>query len=60
MTANEHIRIGNNSHEKGKISIYFDSLLTNQNSIDEKIKCRLIQEIHAIIQSMTSCNQFVN
>ena len=33
MIANEHIRIGNNSHEKEKSFKYLGSLVTNQNSI---------------------------
>ena len=41
MIANEHIKIGSNSYEKVKSFKYFDSLLTNQNSIQEEIKCRL-------------------
>ena len=38
---NEHIRIGSNSYEKVKNVKYLRSLLTNQNSIQEEIKCRL-------------------
>jgi len=41
MIANEHIKIGSNSYEKVKIFKYLDSLLTNQNSIQAEIKCRL-------------------
>jgi hypothetical protein len=41
MVANEHIKIGNNAYENVKTFIYLGSLLTNQNSIHEKIKCRL-------------------
>ena len=42
MIANEHIRIdGRNSYEKVKAFKYLGSLLTNQNSIQEEIKCRL-------------------
>ena len=37
---NEHIRIGCNSYEKVK-TLYLGSLVTNQNSIQEEIKCRL-------------------
>ena len=39
MIANEHI--GSNSYEKVKTFKYLDSLLTNQNYIQEEIKCRL-------------------
>ena len=38
---NEHIKIGSNSYEKVKTFKYLGSLLTNQNSIQEEIKCRL-------------------
>ena len=38
MIANEHIKIGSNSYEKVKT---FKYLLTNQNSIQEEIKCSL-------------------
>ena len=36
MIANEHIRLGSNSNEKVKTF-----KVTNQNSIQEEIKCRL-------------------
>ena len=36
-----HIKIGSNSYEKMKTFKYLDSLLTNQTSIQEEIKCRL-------------------
>jgi hypothetical protein len=35
------IMLGTNSYEKVKTFKYLDSLLTNQNSIQEEIKCRL-------------------
>ena len=41
MIANSHIKIGCNSYEKLKIFKYLGSLLTNQNSIQDEIKCRL-------------------
>ena len=41
MIANEHIKIGSNSYEKVKTFKYLGCLLTNQNSIQEEIKCRL-------------------
>ena len=41
MTANENIRIGNNSYEKVKNFKYSGSLVTNQNSIQDEIQCRL-------------------
>ena len=40
MTANAHIKIGSNSYEKVKTFKYLGSLLTNQNFIQEEIKCR--------------------
>jgi len=39
MMANEHITVGSNA--KMKIFKYLGSLLTNENFIQEKIKCRL-------------------
>jgi len=44
MIANEHIKTDSNSYEKVKSFKYFGSLLTNQNSIQEEIKCRLKAE----------------
>jgi hypothetical protein len=41
MIANAHINIGSNSYEKVITFKYLGSLLTNQNSIQEEIKCRL-------------------
>ena len=41
MIANVHIKIGNNSYEKVKTFEYLGSLLTNQNSIQEEINCKL-------------------
>ena len=41
IVANEHITVGSNSYEKVKSFKYLSSLLTNQNSIHEEIKCRL-------------------
>jgi hypothetical protein len=41
MIAYEHIRRGSNSYEKVKIFIHLGFLVTNQNSIQEKIKCTL-------------------
>ena len=41
MIANVHIRIGSNSYEKVKTFKYLVSLVTNQNSIQEEIKCGL-------------------
>ena len=38
MIENKHIRISNNSYEK-KNEIYLSSLVTNQNSIQDVIKC---------------------
>ena len=39
IIANEHIKIGSNSYEK--VEKYLRPLVTNQNSIQEEIKCRL-------------------
>ena len=41
MIVNEHIRIGSNSYEKVKTFKYAGSLMTNQNSNQEKIKFKL-------------------
>ena len=41
MVASEHIRIGSNFYEKVKTFKYIGSLVTNQNSVQEEIKCRL-------------------
>ena len=41
MIANAHIKIGSNSYGKVKAFKYLGSLLTNQNDIQEEIKCRL-------------------
>ena len=40
LIANEHIRIGSNSYEKVKNFKYLSSLVMNQTSIQEEIKCR--------------------
>jgi hypothetical protein len=39
--ANQHITVGSNSYAKVKTFKYLGSLLTNENSIQEEIKCRL-------------------
>ena len=41
MIASQHIRIGSNSYEEVKTFKYLGSLVTNQNSIQEEIKCRI-------------------
>ena len=41
MIANVHINLDSNSYEKVKTFKYLGSLLKNQNSIHEEIKCRL-------------------
>ena len=41
MMASEHIKIGSNLFEKVKTFKYLGSLVTNQNSIQKEIKCRL-------------------
>jgi hypothetical protein len=41
MIANDHIRVGSNSYKKVKTFKYLRSLLTNQNSTHDEIKCRL-------------------
>jgi hypothetical protein len=53
--ANEHFTVGSNSYEKVETCKYLDSLLTNQNSIHEKVDVHLKQEIHVIIQSKHFC-----
>ena len=47
VMANEHIAVGSSLHEKVKAFKYLGSLLTNQKSIHEEIKCRM----YIIIQS---------
>ena len=41
VIANEHIKIGSNSYEIVRTFKCLGSLLRNQNSIHEEIKCRL-------------------
>ena len=41
MIVSEHIMIDSSSYEKVKTFKYLGSLATNQNSIQEEIKCRL-------------------
>ena len=41
IIVNAHIKIGSNSYEKVETFKFLGSLLTNQNSIQEEIKCRL-------------------
>ena len=41
MIAKARIKIGSNSYEKVETFKYLGPLLTNQNSIQEEIKCRL-------------------
>jgi hypothetical protein len=41
MVANERIKIGSNSYEKVKTFKLLGSLVTDQNSIQEEIKCKL-------------------
>ena len=41
MIANAHIKISSNSYDKVNTFKYLGSLFTNQNSIQEEIKCRL-------------------
>ena len=54
IIANEHIRIGGNPYENVKIFKNVGSLVTNQNSIQEKIKCRHKAE-NVIIRSKHFC-----
>jgi hypothetical protein len=49
MIENEHITEDSNSYEKVKTFKYLGSLLTYKNSIHEKIRCKLKQEILVII-----------
>jgi hypothetical protein len=55
MIAKEHIRNDSNSYEKVETFKYLGSLVTNQNSIQEDIKCRPKQEMYVIIQSKHFC-----
>ena len=41
MITNEHMKTGSNSYEKVKTFKYLSSLVTNQNYIQDEIKCRL-------------------
>ena len=41
IMANNHMTVSSNLYEKLKTFKYFGSLLTNQNSIHEEIKCKL-------------------
>ena len=41
VIVNEHIKIGSNSYEKAKSFKYLGSLVINENSIQDEIKCRL-------------------
>ena len=43
MLVNAHITIGSNSYEKVKTFKYLGSLLPNQNSIHEELKCNVFQ-----------------
>ena len=50
--------MSSNSYGKARTSKYLGSLMTNQNSIQEEIKCRLKQKkIHFIIHSKHFCLQ---
>ena len=41
IIVNAHMKVGSNCYEKVKTFEYLDYLLTNQNSVQEEIKCRL-------------------
>ena len=41
MVTNEHFAVSINSYEKLKTFKYLDFLLTNRNSVHDKIKCKL-------------------
>jgi hypothetical protein len=53
--ANEHKRAGSNACEKAKTFKYLSSLLTNQNSIHEEIKCRVKAENSCYIELKHIC-----
>ena len=55
MMANEYIAVDSYLYEKVKTFKYLGSLLANQNSIHEEIKCRQKKELHVIIQSKYIC-----
>ena len=54
MIANPHIKIDSNSYEKVKTFKYVGSLLMNQDSIQEEIKCRLKAENSMLLFSLVS------
>ena len=56
IIANALIKIGSNSYEKVKTFKYLGFLLTNQNSIQEEIKCRLKagNSCHYTVQTLLS------
>ena len=60
MIANTHIKIGSTSYEKVKTFKYMDSLLTNQNSIQEEIKCRIkaVNSCYYSVQTLLSSRLF--
>ena len=53
MIGNEHIKIGSNSYEKVETLKCLDSLLTNQISIQEEIKYRIIAGISSYYSVQT-------
>ena len=60
MMVNEHIRICSKSYEKVKTFQFLGYLLTNQNSIQEDIKCRLKtgDSCYYSVQTFLSCRIF--
>ena len=54
MIVNEHFRIDSNSYEKVKTFKYLGSLVTNQNSVQEKIKfrCKTENSRHYTVQAL--------
>ena len=56
MIPNAPIKIGSNSYEKVKNLKYLGSLLSNQNTIQEEIKCRLKAQnsVYYLVQTLMS------
>ena len=57
MVAVEHIRIGSNFYEIVKAFKYLAFLVTNQNSVQEEIKCRIKarNSCYYSVQTLLSC-----
>ena len=66
MVENENIRIGSNSYEKVGTFKYLGSLVTNQSSIQDEIKCRIkagnscYYSVETLLSSQLHCKEFEN